>query len=107
MLQAFSVEAVFPLRGRHWLRDPGHEQLATGGEPAFLIPIGKPERVSIVGGEPPDLSSILASLSEAPLSRRFVLCLVPVEGQAGMDLVPRSIEWRRSPVRLIAFIIAL
>ena len=47
------------------------------------------EPISIVRGEPSELSSILVSASEAPFQRRFVLCLVPLESQAGMDLLPR------------------
>jgi hypothetical protein len=53
-----------------------------------LIPIGTSEPVSIVRGEPPELSSILVFPSEV-LQRRFVLCLVSLESKAGMDLVPR------------------
>ena len=54
-----------------------------------LIPIGESEPISIVRGEPSELSSILVSPSAAPFQRRFVLCLVPLESQAGMDLLPR------------------
>src|SRR6516162_10063782 len=52
-----------------------------------VIPIGKSVPVSILRGEPPDLSSILVSPSEALFERRFVLCPVPLESQAGRDLV--------------------
>src|SRR5262249_44395981 len=45
--------------------------------------------VSSVRGEPPELSSIFVSASEAVVSRRFVLGLAPLESQAGRDLVPR------------------
>jgi hypothetical protein len=55
-----------------------------------LIPIGKSKPVSIVSGEPPDLASILVPPSEALLQRRFVLWLVPLKSQAGMDRLPRS-----------------
>ena len=54
-----------------------------------MIPIGESEPISIVRGEPAELSSILVSPSEAPFQRRFVLCLVPLESQAGRDLLPR------------------
>jgi hypothetical protein len=54
----------------------------------LVIPIGNSEPVSIFRGEPPNLSSILVSAAEALFSRRFVLGLVPLESQAGMDLVP-------------------
>ena len=41
-----------------------------------VIPIGKSEPSSIVWREPPELSSILASPSEAHVSDRFIFCLV-------------------------------
>src|SRR5262249_61806104 len=47
------------------------------------------EPISIVRGEPSELSSILVSASEAPFQRRFVLGLVPLESQAGRDLLSR------------------
>jgi hypothetical protein len=53
-----------------------------------VILIGESEPISIVRGEPSELSSILVSASEAPFQRRFVLGLVPLESQAGRDLLP-------------------
>jgi hypothetical protein len=68
-----------------------NEDCGTGGRPWIIESAGEPESepISIVRGEPSELSSILVSPSEAPFQRRFVLCLVPLESQAGRDLVPR------------------
>src|SRR5262249_47479296 len=71
-----------------------------------LIPIGESEPIPIVRGEPPAPSSVLVSPSGAPFQRHFVLCLVPLESQAGRDLLPRFDRVAEFPVRLITSIIA-
>ena len=53
---------------RLWLEETGS---------GSLTPIGESEPVTIVWREPPELSSILASPSEALFSSCFILCLVP------------------------------
>src|SRR5215468_3044731 len=79
------------LRSRTTEKSRENGDRGTGCRPWIIENAGEPksEPVSIVRGEPPDLSSILVSRSEALFSRRFVLCLVPLESQAGTDLVPR------------------
>jgi predicted nuclease of restriction endonuclease-like (RecB) superfamily len=72
----------------------------------MVIPIGNSAPISIVRGEPPDLSSILVSPSEALFSSRFVLCLVPPKSHAGMGLVHVSIELSNSHAGLITSILA-
>jgi hypothetical protein len=60
-------------RGDHSFR--GQIPLVAPGS-LVVTPIGKSEPSSIVWREPPELSSILASPSEAPVQDRFILCLV-------------------------------